>query len=163
MKTLRVGLMALAVAGAVEASAQAPPSFETQATALAAGCLSAGNETPEAASGAIAACEKLIVDLDALKQASPALGGHDLNVFLIVKAMGETRVASTYGKIDGVRSARVCDRTERGWVSVSQVNKADSPAYAAMVDRLVASSVGAIGKCRQEFGTPAGATPLPAG
>jgi hypothetical protein len=163
MKTFRVCLMALAATGGFSASAQSPPTFETKATALSVSCMSAGNQTPEEASGAIAACEKLIVDLNALRQSNPALGGHDLNVFLLVKAMGEAAVASSYGKIDGVRSARVCDRTERGWMSVSQIKKAESPAYAVMVDQLVASSVGAITKCRQEFGTPAGATPLPAG
>ena len=163
MKTLRVALMAAACAGGFGASAQSPTAFETQATSLASACLSAPNSTPETASAAIAPCEKLIVDIDALKQANPSLAGHDLNVFLLVKSMGETRVAGSYGAIDGVRSARVCDRTERGWTLISQVNKAQSPTYVGTIDNLVRSSISAISKCRQENGTPAGAAPLPAG
>lgn len=162
MKALRIALVALAGAGGMGASAQAPSAFENQATSLAAACLAAQTTTPEAASGAIIACEKLISDLDVLKQANPSLSGHDLNVFLIVRGMGETRVASSYGNIDGVRSARVCERTERSWTLTSQVNKAQSPGYAAMIDKLVGSAIPAISKCRQEFGTPIGAAPLPA-
>ncbi|MDP3739317.1 MAG: hypothetical protein Q8R02_18150 [Hyphomonadaceae bacterium] len=163
MKTLHVALMALACACGFEASAQSPPTFETQATSLAADCLAAPNATPEAASAAVVTCEKLIVDVDTLKQANPSLGGHDLNVFLIVKSMGESRVAGSYGRIDGVRSARVCDRTERSWALISQLNKTQSPGYAPMMDQLVASTIPAITKCRQENGTPAGAPSLPAG
>lgn len=163
MKTLRFGLMALACAGGIGASAQAPTAFETQATSMASACLSSDTSTPEAAGAAIVTCEKLIVDIDALRQANPSISGHDLNVFLVVRGMGESRVAGSYGRIDGVRSARVCDRMERNWTLTSQLNQALSPTYADLIGNLVGSAIPAVSKCRQEFGAPVGAAPLPAG
>jgi hypothetical protein len=161
MKALRVVLAALACAGG--ASAQSPTAFETQATSMASACLSSDVSTPEAATAAVVTCEKLIVDVEALKQANPSLGGHDLNVFLVVKSFGETRVAASYGTIDSVRSARVCERMERNWALLAQLNKSLSPHYAGLIDNLVASAIPAVSKCRQENGAPAGAAPLPAG
>jgi hypothetical protein len=161
MKALRVVLAALACAGG--ASAQSPTAFETQATSLANACLSSDISTPEAANATVATCEKLITDVEALKQANPSISGHDLNVFFVVKSFGESRIAGSYGKIDGVRSARVCDRMERNWALLSQLNKAQSPHYAGLIDQLIGSAIPAVSKCRQENGAPVGAAPLPAG
>lgn len=157
MKRLLVGLIALAVAPVAHAQTT---EFENAAIAVANACL-AGGSTPEAAPAAVTACEKLLVDLETLKSAAPAIAGHDLNVYHVVAGMALTRIASSYGRIDGVRSARVCQRTEDAWRHTSQIVPASSPAYMATIDELVKSSVSTIRLCRSEFGTPAGAPALP--
>ncbi len=160
MKTRCLALTALAAVIVLPAHAQTPTPFESQATGIATPCLQA-ESTPEAAPGAVTSCQKLAVDLAGLKTATPSLAGHDLNVYHVVMSMAQSRIASSYGRIDGVRSARVCQHTENAWSHVAKITPADSPSYAAMIGDLRSSSVGAIGKCRNEFGTPAGAAPLP--
>jgi hypothetical protein len=159
MKLSCTALLALAAAGALHAHAQTATPFETSATGAASACLAAP-QTPEGAPAAITACEKLIVDLNALKTANTSLGPHDTNVYHIVMGMAETRVAASMGRIDGVRSARVCQRTENAWTHIAQTVAASSPGYTGMIDNLRASTQKTIGICRSEFGTPAGATPL---
>jgi hypothetical protein len=159
MKWTLAALALLATMGAPFAHAQTSE-FESAALVVANPCLTSGS-TPEAAPAAVAACEKLIVDLATLKAAAPDIAGHDLNVYHIVASMAHSRVASSYGRIDGVRSARVCQRSEDSWRHVSQIAPASSPAYAATIDDLVKSSTETIAKCRSEFGMPAGAPLLP--
>ncbi len=161
MKSSFMALVALLAAGALEAHAQtpAPTPFEASATGLAGACLAA-KPTPEGAPAAVTLCEKLIVDLNALKAASASLSPHDSNVYHLVTGMAQSRVAASFGRIDGVRSARVCQRTEQAWSHTAQVVAANSPAYASMIETLRTSTQTTIGTCRSEFGTPAGATPL---
>lgn len=159
MKSSCMALVALFAAGGLQAHAQTPTTFEASATGAASACLAA-QQTPEGAPAAITACEKLIVDLDALKAGNLSLGPHDTNVYHIVMGMAETRVAASMGRIDGVRSARVCQRTEKAWTHIAQTVAASSPGYTDMIDNLRASTQKTIGICRSEFGTPAGAVPL---
>lgn len=159
MKQAVAAVALLATTGAPVAHAQVSE-FENAALAVANSCLTSGS-TPEAAPAAVAACEKLIVDLATLKAAAPGLAGHDLNVYHIVASMAHSRVAASFGRIDGVRSARVCQRSEQSWTHVSQIVAASSPAYGPTIDGLFKSSTGTIAKCRSEFGAPAGAAALP--
>lgn len=147
------------LAGAPVAHAQTSE-FENAAVAVANACLTSGS-TKEAAPAAVAACEKLLVDLETVKSAAPGIAGHDLHVYHVVASMALTRIAASYGRIDGVRSARVCQRTEDSWRHTSQIIAASSPAYAGTIDGLVRTASDTIAKCRGEFGAPAGAPALP--
>jgi hypothetical protein len=158
MKRILVMLLVFGVAPAAQAQEQTE--FERYALAIAGACLNS-ESTPEAAPAAVTVCEKMVTDIDTLKSAVPDVAGHDLNVYHIVRGMGLSRVAASYGRIDGVRSARVCQRTEDAWRHTSQVVAASSPTYTDTIRTLVTSTTDAITKCRSEFGTPAGAPPLP--
>lgn len=147
------------LAGAPVAHAQTSE-FENAALAVANACLTSGS-TKETAPTAVAACEKLLVDLETVRSAAPGIAGHDVNVYHVVASMAQSRIAASYGRIDGVRSARVCQRTEDSWRHTSQIVPASSPAYAAMIDGLVKSASDTIAKCRGEFGAPANAAALP--
>lgn len=160
MKMRCLVLAALVSASGLPAYAQTPSQFETQATGFANPCLQI-TPTPETAQAAVTACDKVIVDLNALKSATPDLTGHDLNVYLVVISMAQARIGNAYGKLDGVRSARVCQRMESSWAATSQINTAMSPGYADLIKNLVDTSVSTTTKCRNEFGTPVGAAPLP--
>lgn len=162
MQPIRLSLAALAFATlGPPASAQTATPFENAAMAATASCF-AITATVETAAQAIAACEKTITDMSALKAQSPAIAGHDLNVYLIVNSMAETRIGKSYASQDNnVRTARVCERMERSWALVSQLAPAASPGYVAMIGNLRDSSIAVIRKCREENGTPQGAPPLP--
>lgn len=161
MKSACVVLL-LALGVGASAFAQTPTALENQMTGLAAGCM-AFKVTPETAQSAVTSCDKLVADLEALKQSTPGLAGHDLNVFHVVMAMAQTRVANSYGKLDGVRSARVCQRMELSWRATSAVDATQSPGYATLIKGLVDSSVSTTRLCRNEFGAPVDAAPLPPG
>ncbi len=159
MKLAAMVPVALLVATPV-AHAQEPTAFESMATSIAAPCLNSGS-TPDTAPFAIAACEQSILDLEAAKSANGPLSPHDLNVYNVVMSMAHSRVASSYGRIDRVRSARVCQRTEQAWTHASHIIAEASPAYAAMITTMVESAAGVIRTCRSEFGTPDGAASSP--
>jgi hypothetical protein len=158
MKRVSLGLLVLAAAPAAQAQAQSE--FERFALTVAGACLNSGS-TPEEAPAAVTTCGKMLVDLDALKSAAPDIAGHDLNVYNIVRGMGLTRVAASFGRIDGVRSARVCERTEEAWTHTAMVKPAFSSQYADMIQNLVTQTAATIRTCRLEFGTPEGGWPLP--
>jgi hypothetical protein len=155
-------LLPLVMLAAAPASAQGATPFETTATTAAGPCL-AIQVSPETALAVIAACDKLVGDIAVLSQANSPLSGHDLNVSSIVASMAHSRVANSYGKIDGVRSARVCQRMEMSWTESSKLDPSASPAYAPMIKDLVQGAISTVSKCRGEFGTPAGAAAVPAG
>jgi hypothetical protein len=162
MKASWITLAVFALGAGVPALAQAPSTLETQMTGLAGSCLAA-KVTPETAQDAVMFCDKLVADLAAFKQGTPNLMGHDLNVFHVVMAMAQSRVANSYGKLDGVRSARVCERMELSWQATSAIDPGLSPSYATMIKSLVDTSVSTTRTCRNEFGAPPGAIPLPQG
>lgn len=157
-----IAAVAVVVLHGASASAQGTSTFESRATTLANSCLIA-QATAEAAVTTVAACDKVVTDLAALKASTTNPSGHDSNVFSVVTAMAQTRIANTYGKVDGVRSARVCQRVELAWAETSKLDAAASPSYAAMMKDMVDASISATTKCRNEFGTPADAAPLPVG
>jgi hypothetical protein len=155
MKSLLVaGFCAFASGGAWAQSA-----FETRATTIAEACMAAtpANNAP----AAVNACQQMLNDIDGLKAANPTLSGHDWNVYYIVSAMGQSRIGNAYGIIDGARTARVCERVERAWDMVSRTNASASPGYTDMINNLRQTTIGTTRLCRNEKGTPVGATPLP--
>jgi hypothetical protein len=162
MQPIRLSLAALAlVALGPPAGAQTATPFENTAMATVASCFATA-VTVETAAQAITACEKTITDMSALKVQNPAITGHDLNVYLIVNSMAETRIGNSYATLDSnVRTPRVCVRMERSWALVSQLQPAASPSYVATIAKLRDSSIAVIRKCREENGTPQGAPPLP--
>jgi hypothetical protein len=161
MKQLGGPLIALACLIGIGADYPPDTPMETKLSAMAATCLAAKHDTPETAATAVVPCQKLLDDLTALKTSKPPLSVPDLNDVLLVQAMGEARVAASYGVIDGARTARVCAGVEREWTALSQFDKARSPAYASAIDDLIKSDIPTVTLCRKEQGTPAGATKLP--
>ena len=163
MKLIHAGLAALALASVLPAHAQTSTEFENVAMAVVGKCLEL-KPSATTAQSAVDTCSKVVTDMATLKQAAGTLAGHDQNVYLVVSSMAHSRVGNAYSFLDGgVRTARVCAKIEEAWGLTSQIAPAASPAYADMVNQLRTTTVSTIAKCRNEFGAPAGAAPLPPG
>jgi hypothetical protein len=161
MIAIRLAPLALMLAVVAPASAQTTTPFEDAAMALVKPCFDIKPAT-ETAAAAIAACEKVIADVAALKAQTP-VAGHDLNLYLVVNSMALSRIGHSFAYQDGNRrTARVCTKMEESWANVSQIEPSASPTYAAVIKDLRKSSISVLGKCRSENGAPPGATPLPA-
>ena len=161
MLAIRFAPAALMLAFAAPALAQQPTPFENAAMAVVAPCTNMKVDA-ETAAAAVTACTPVGQNMAALKDKTPGIAGHDLNVHHIVTSMALTRIGNAYSFQDGNRrTARVCVQMELAWKEVAQVDPAASPGYAAVIKQLRDSSINVIGKCRSENGTPAGAPPLP--
>lgn len=110
---------------------------------------------------AISECQKFLANMVQVKtQIAPATP-HDVNVDLITRAMAEIRIGRSYGVQDTARTQRVCTQVETAWTILAGTDVAASPDYASAISSLKGEQAKAATLCRTEFGTPAGATPLP--
>jgi len=118
------------------------------------------NSTREAqAPDAVTICEDAIarvIQLQTENSAAP-LAEQDYAWFTLSGTyMG---LAGTYLDADGVRSARVCDASERSWSAAGNISA--SVAYPDPVASLNQTGQSVATVCRGEFGTPAWGRPLP--
>jgi len=97
--------------------------------------------------------------LAGLIAANPVVPDYERDFLLFTKATVELSVGGAYGAIDGVRSARVCEKSEQSWATAGQI-PADSP-FSDSVRRTEQGSIDTIRLCRNEQGTPAWGRPLP--
>ena len=150
-------LLVLVMAAGLCAPAAAQDQFTEStaaANALFENCLAAAEAGPPA--WAIAECEsaeQAVIDLQA--QYPDALLW-EKDVTWLMRAGIHMQVSGAYGDADGVRSARVCERTERWWLALGNITPGS-----AFDQSGNGADQNLVRQCRSEHGTPSWARPLP--
>lgn len=156
---LAAGLMLAAPLPAFARQDAAP--FIRQIMAAAGPCATLPAKSADPAAD-LAICEKAVAALGAMDGPLAAATPHERNIYLISLTSVLIGVGATMVQIDGVRSARSCENIEAAWTIASYLDARGSPdGYASTIAQVRGEAVQLARLCRNDRGTPAGATPLP--
>jgi len=165
MNAIHKACAALVLAAASPAFAQTndPAMIDQAYDSRVMACLDANRDnetiTPQSRQ---AACEANLVETNAYYATRVTPGQHEMNVYYFHRGFLQLEIGGAFLKQDTRRSARVCQQTELAWLDLSLIVDSASPdAYQANYVSMRGGIAGAVKVCRSEFGTPAGAPPLP--
>jgi hypothetical protein len=153
----RLVFLALAAAGfAADAAAQPVTGFTLGVSDAYTECNSAREAR---AQDAVALCEDAIALIIQLQTENPGVSLAEQDYAWFSLAGVYIELAGTYLQADGVRSARVCDASERSWSAVGSISASVEYPDAVASQNQTGQSVATV--CRSEFGTPVWGRPLP--
>ncbi|MEY4879610.1 MAG: hypothetical protein RJB62_1079 [Pseudomonadota bacterium] len=153
----RIFFTALVLAAGLATPAAAQDQFTEStaaANALFENCLAAAEAGPPAR--AIAECESAERAVTDLQSRYPDALLWEKDFIWLMRAGIHMQVSGAYGDADGVRSARVCERTERWWLALGNITPGS-----AFDQSGNGADQNLVRQCRSEHGTPSWARPLP--
>ena len=161
MRVLVCAAAAACLGGA--AHAQTPrTNFEQMLGIVSRWCLEAMSDANQTAEARLSTCETGLASVERLGAAQDNPSALDRNYYNFLRSFMHTSIANSQARIDGGRTARVCDNAEKSWAAASLINPADSPE--AMHKSLQTAREAAIAiarACRAHNGPPPGAPALP--
>jgi len=157
MRTMRPFVLGAALFPAMSALAQPVTPFTQAAAAHYNTCLEGSDTLP--AAEVLQSCNAAEQGFVALRAENAGAYTDEMDYVIFMHVAVQSAIAGAATRVDGARSARVCDAIERSWRTLADISPATS--YGEIINSTAERVANTVRLCRSEKGTPSWARPLP--